>query len=155
MARLELGRRTAGGKHNGIVSSMDGLNPQAEQRLRDDLIIWLTTVSPAGQPQTSPVWFLWDGAEFLIYSLPATSRTRNIEANPRVSLNLDGDGQGGSVVTIEGTARLDRDAPKSNHVPDYVAKYRAKIASYDWTPESFAVDYPIPIRVIPIRARSW
>lgn len=134
---------------------MKGLNSQAEQRLRDELIIWLTTASRSGQPQTSPVWFLWDGSEFLVYSLPGTARTRNIEANPRVSLNLDGDGQGGSVVTVEGTARIDPAAPRSTDVPAYAAKYRNKIAGHGWTPESFADDYPIPIRITPTRARSW
>ena len=134
---------------------MDGLNPQAEQRLHDELIIWLTTVSPAGQPQTSAVWFLWDGEEILMYSLAGTPRTRNIEANPRVALNLDGDGQGGSVVSIEGRARLDPEAPPSTEVAAYAAKYRAKIAGHGWTPESFAVDYPIPIRITPTKARSW
>ena len=134
---------------------MDGLNSRAEQRLRDKLIIWFTTVSPSGQPQTSAVWFLWDGEAFLIYSLPGTARTRNIEANPRVSLNLDGDGQGGAVVTIEGMARIDLEAPASTEVPEYSAKYRQKIAGHGWTPESFAVDYPIPILITPARARSW
>ncbi len=134
---------------------MDGLNPQAEQRLRDELIIWLTTVSPSGQPQTSPVWFLWNGEEFLIYSLPGTARPRNIVDSPRVSLNLDGDGQGGAVVTIEGMALVDLDAPASTEVPAYAAKYRQKIAGHGWTPESFAADYPIPIRIIPTRTRSW
>ena len=134
---------------------MDGLNSRAELRLRDELIIWLTTVSPSGQPQTSPVWFLWDGAKFLIYSLPCTARTRNIEGNPRVSLNLDGDGHGGAVVTIEGMARIDPQAPASNEVSEYATKYRKKIAGHGWTPESFAVDYPIPIRITPFRARSW
>ncbi len=134
---------------------MDGLNSRAEQRLQDELIIWLTTVSPAGQPQTSAVWFLWDGEEFLVYSLAGTARTRNIKRNQRVSLNLDGDGRGGSVVTIEGLARLDLDAPASNEVPEYSAKYREKIAGNRWTPESFAADYPIPIRITPTRARSW
>lgn len=134
---------------------MRGLNVGAEQRLRDEPIIWLTTVSSSGQPQTSPVWFLWDGEGFLIYSLAGTARVRNIERSPRVSLNLDGDGQGGSVVTIEGRARLDYEAPESNRVPEYSAKYRQKIAGNGWTPESFAADYPIPIRITPTRARSW
>ena len=141
--------------NRGMVCLVDGLNTGAEQRLQDELIIWLTTVSPVGQPQTSAVWFLWDGDEFLVYSLAGTSRTRNIEVNPRVSLNLDGDGQGGAVVTIEGTARIDRDGPRSIEVPEYAAKYRAKINGHGWTPESFAVDYPIPIRITPTRARSW
>jgi PPOX class probable F420-dependent enzyme len=134
---------------------MKGLNGGAEQRLQGELIIWLTTVSPTGQPQTSPVWFWWDGEEFLIYSKAGTARTRNIAANSRVALNLDGDGQGGSVVTVEGEARLDLDAPTSPEVPEFIEKYGQKIASYGWTPAKFAIDYPIPVRVEPIRARSW
>ena len=134
---------------------MDGLNTRAEQRLQDELIIWLTTVTPAGQPHTSAVWFWWDGEDFLVYSKAGTARTRNIKSNPLVSLNLDGDGQGGSVVTIEGRARLDPDAPAPPEVSEYVEKYRQKIASYSWTPQSFAADYPIPIRITPTRARSW
>ena len=30
----------------------------AARRLEHDLVLWLTTVTPAGQPQASPVWFL-------------------------------------------------------------------------------------------------
>jgi len=59
------------------------------------------------------------------------------------------------VVTIEGEARIDLGGPASKEVPEYSAKYRDKIAGYSWTPESFAVDYPIAIRITPTRARSW
>src|SRR6267378_3982288 len=66
----------------------------ADARLRQETIIWLTTVDAGGQPQSSPVWFLWDGAEFLIYGSADGKKTRNIQANPKIGLNLDGDGQG-------------------------------------------------------------
>lgn len=33
----------------------------AERRLREERIAWLTTVRADGQPQSVPVWFLWDG----------------------------------------------------------------------------------------------
>ena len=39
---------------------------RAEGRLRDEGIIWLTTVRSDGQPQSVPVWFLWNGESFLI-----------------------------------------------------------------------------------------
>ena len=65
---------------------------RAARRLREDIIGWLTTVSPEGAPQPVPVWFLWDGASsILLYSRPEKRKLRNIAGNPRVSLNLDSD----------------------------------------------------------------
>ncbi len=37
---------------------------RAESRLREEMIIWLTTVLSDGQPQSVPVWFLWEGETF-------------------------------------------------------------------------------------------
>jgi Pyridoxamine 5'-phosphate oxidase len=51
------------------------LNPEnpahaaAANRLQAEPIIWLTSVAPSGQPQSTPVWFLWESGEFLIYGL--------------------------------------------------------------------------------------
>jgi PPOX class probable F420-dependent enzyme len=127
---------------------------RAGQRLQTDLIGWLTTVTPGGTPQTSPVWFLWNGTEFLVYSVDG-ARTRNVATNPRVSLNLDGNGLGGDIVTLEGTARIDQDAPSAAHRPDYLAKYQERMDSYGWSAEKFAADYPVAIRISPTRIRSW
>jgi PPOX class probable F420-dependent enzyme len=129
--------------------------PDVRERLEASLIIWMTTVAPDGQPQTSPVWYLWQDSEFLIYSLPASPRVRNLRANPRVALNLDGDGEGGDIVTMEGVATLDDDGPPSTAVPAYRAKYLPLITSYGWTPESFARDYPQRIVVTPDRLRTY
>jgi len=127
----------------------------AEQRLQRELIIWLTTVTPTGRPQTSPVWFLWKDGEFLIYSLADTARVRNIRANPHVALNFDGDGVGGAVVTFEGVARIDDAAPPASGMPEYVEKYRDDMAENKWTPEVFSARYSVPIRITPRRVRSW
>jgi PPOX class probable F420-dependent enzyme len=127
----------------------------AQERLRTEPIVWLTTVSAAGQPQTTPVWFLWDGETFLIYSRARAPKLANLRANPRVSLHLEGNGVGGDVVAFEGTAAFDADAPAADRVPAYVAKYAERLASYGWTPEGLARDYPHAIRVTPTRARIW
>ncbi len=127
----------------------------AEARLGAETVIWLTTVSAAGQPQTSPVWFLWDGGEFLIFGSKNGPKTPNIRANPRVSLHLDGDGSGGDIVIFEGTAVVDPAGPPPSAMADYQAKYGALIEAYGWTMEKFAEDYPHVIRVSPTRARIW
>jgi PPOX class probable F420-dependent enzyme len=123
-------------------------------RLRSELIGWLTTVAPDGMPQTSPVWFFWDGSEFLVYSLEST-RVRNIEQRPPVSLHLDGDGRGGAIVVVEGIARIDRSHRPASEHEAYVNKYRELMDGYGWSPEYFAERYPVPIRITPTRYRHW
>lgn len=138
-----------------ILMVMFADKPRADHRLDEEPIIWLTTVRPSGQPQTSAVWFLRHGDEFLIYSLPDTARVTNIAANPRVALNLDGNGRGGDIVTMEGIARIDRDAPPAHEIPAYVAKYRSYMERNGWTPEVFAAKYPVAIKVTAQRGRAW
>jgi len=125
----------------------------AADRLETELIVWLTTVTPDGQPQSSPVWFLWQEGEFLVYSLAVTPRVRNIRADPRVSLNLNSDATATDVVTIEGEARIVPDAPLASVVPEWMAKYGRLIAEYGWSAEGYAADYPTAIRIRPTRFR--
>lgn len=127
----------------------------AEARLKEEPIAWLTTVNPAGQPQSTPIWFLWTDDEFLIYGSKNGPKTPNIKANPHVSLHLEGNGSGGDNVIFEGSARIDEAAPGLNEVSDYLAKYGETISAYGWTPESMAKDYPYVIRVTPTRVRIW
>jgi PPOX class probable F420-dependent enzyme len=127
----------------------------AEDRLQSEPIIWLTTVSPSAQPQSTPVWFLWQDGEFLIYGAKSGPKNQSIESNPHVSLHLEGNGRGGDNLIFEGDARIDPDGPRADAVPDYLGKYREFIDSYGWTPESFSDDYPHVIRVTPTRARVW
>ncbi len=128
---------------------------KTRSRLDDERIIWMTTVSAQGQPQSSPVWYWFDGDEFLVYSLDPSPRLGNIAANPAVSLNLDGNGRGGDIVTIEGTARLLPDHPPAHEVPEYVDRYRKRMERGWGGPEQFAAKYPVPIRITPTRCRAW
>jgi PPOX class probable F420-dependent enzyme len=128
---------------------------RAERRLHDERLAWLTTTSADGTQQPVPVWVLWDGADsFLIYSKPGTAKLRNIEERPRVSLHLDGNGQGGDIVVVLGHAAVTHDPP-AHALPDYVAKYGAFIERNSWTPESFAADYSVPLRITATRLRGF
>jgi len=127
---------------------------RAARRLRDELIYWLVTVDPDGTPQPSPVWALWDGETFLIYSQQDTPKLRNVASRPRVALHLDGDGRGGDIVIMTGDARILSDAPPADRVPEYIAKYGEGIRRIGMTPESFARAYSVAVRVTPARLRG-
>jgi len=106
-----------------------------EQRLRSELIIWLSTVRPDGRPHLVPVWFLWDGATFLIFSQPKDLKLRNLRHNPDVVLALETCDQGNEVVLIEGKAAPLDDPTLKTTMPTYAEKYDALMKSMGWTAE--------------------
>ena len=133
----------------------DPKHAHANERLGRETILWLTTVRPDGQPQSSPVWFIWNGSEFLLYSIPTSPKVPNIRANPRVALHLDDDGAGGDIVTIEGTGRIAEDAPGFHEVDTYMEKYRGLIEEMGANTEQFAGLYATAIRITPTRVRVY
>ncbi len=138
---------------------MSGLDPttragaRALERLASEIMGWVTSINPDGQPQSSPVWFLWADDEILVYSGKRAPRNDNIAERPLVSFNLNSDADGGDVVTMEGTARIDPTTPPASSNPAYLAKYQGMLDSYGWTPEYFAGEYPVPVRITPTRWR--
>ncbi len=138
-----------------MLDTIGEAGARAERRLRSEEIAWLTTVRPDGQPQTVPVWFLWDGEGFLTYSRPAARKLRNIEANARVNLNLNSNDTGGDVVRAECAAEVLADAPPATEVGPYLEKYRAAIGRIGFDPEGFARAYSVAIRATPARWQVW
>jgi PPOX class probable F420-dependent enzyme len=125
------------------------------QRLASEGVGWLTTVGATGQPQASPVWFVWDGASLWLRSQATAGKVRNLQANPKVAFHLADDGHGGNIVTIDGTATLGEEPP-ADLMESYVAKYGAAIRDgLQTTPEQLMVDYPTTIRITPTRTRAW
>ena len=138
----------------GLIDTSTEFGQRAERRLREEWLIWLTTVDAEGTPRPIPVWFLWDGSEsVLIYSRPSTPKLRAIARNPRVSLHLDGNGKGGDIVVARGVAGISDDPP-AHEIPDYVEKYRPRLEFNRWTPEEFASMYSVPIRIGLTRIRG-
>jgi PPOX class probable F420-dependent enzyme len=125
-----------------------------ERRLNEDVIAWLTTVRPSGQPDSVPVWFLWHEGRIVVYSRPDQTKMRNLAENPKVTLTIDNTNGGGDVIRIEGIAEHLPDYPACHQIPAYVQKYAERIAYIGYgTPERFAQTYSAPIVVTPTRFR--
>ena len=88
-----------------------------------------------------------------MYSGKRAPRNGNIPDRPIVAFNLNTDPEGGDVVTMEGIARIEADAPPASANPAYVAKYAGLLAEYGWTAEYFSGEYPVAVRVTPTRWR--
>lgn len=125
------------------------------ERLHDDRILWIVTISASGAPQPNPVWFLWDGESFLIYSLPDAARVAHIRRNPRVALHFNSDANGDDIIVFTGVAREAPDAPSADQNPTYLARYRDRIDANFGGPAGFARDYSLALRVTPEKVRGF
>ena len=115
----------------------------------------LSTVNPDGQPHTVPVWFLWDGETFLIFSKPGDLKIRNVQRNPHITLALDGTKQGMDVVIVEGEAELLSEPSRNLMGPAHGEKYASLMKVMGADPERTAEDFSQPIRIKPTKFLSW
>ncbi len=132
----------------------DLANPKdahVDERLRKNLIIWLSSVRPDGRPHLVPVWFLWDGKNILIFSQPNTQKIRNLRQNTNVILALDDTKDGEDVVMLEGKAEFLNDPAVNPTLPAYAAKYNSELKSMGYTAEAMAAEYAQAIRITPTR----
>ena len=128
---------------------------RVDTRLHTNLMAWLTTVNPAGRPDSVPVWFLvCDDNRILVYSQPGKAKLRNIDANPQVALGLDVTDIGRDIIRIEGTAVRAPDHPPADQVPDYAAKYTERIGAIFGTVERFAEAFSEAIMITPSRLHA-
>lgn len=137
-----------------MIDTNTEFGQRVARRLAEERIAWLTTIDSSGAPQPRPVWFLWDGATFLIYSRPGTAKLRHVAERSQVALHLDGDGLGGDIVVFTGQAEIDPAAPPADQVPAYAAKYRPGFARIGMTAAEFAASYSVALRVTPLKLRG-
>ena len=127
------------------------LTEEVSSRLTADHYGWLTTVSKSGQPVPRLVWFFFDGADLVVYSMPKAGKVRHIEAHPQVSLNLDSDGNGSGIIVVSGTASVDGTGVDCRQDGPYWEKYGASADAFGLT-EAMG-SYSTRIRITP--AKVW
>jgi PPOX class probable F420-dependent enzyme len=129
---------------------------RVSQRLREERLIWLTTVGADGTPQPNPVWFLWEEpGTLLVYNRAAAHRLKHIESRPRVSLNFDADARGGDIVVITGEARVVDSRPLPHSHSSYLAKYEKAMMRVSGDVASFGREYPIAMEITIGRVRGF
>ena len=121
-------------------------------RLETADVGWITTVNGAGQPQASPVWFVWDGGAIHIATRPGAPKIRNVQTNPLVAFHVDGAGPGDVVVSIEGRAE---ECDRLEVADAYATKYAGGIDRLGITPGEYFEDFSSALRIVPDRWRVF
>jgi PPOX class probable F420-dependent enzyme len=125
------------------------------RRLREEKIIWLTTVDSENTPQPRPVWFQWDRETVLIFSQQNKAKLRHISRNSLLSLNFNTNADGGDVAVLIGEAKILDAPPDLTRVKTYLRKYREDIKDLGMSIEEFSHSYNVPILVTPQSMRGF
>ncbi|HEX5038864.1 MAG TPA: pyridoxamine 5'-phosphate oxidase family protein [Candidatus Limnocylindria bacterium] len=137
-----------------------GCRPHVQAALRDDPVVWLSSVQADGRPHLVPVWFHWDGERIVAFSKPHARKVDNLRGQPRVMLAVGTPGPDFEVELIEATAELPEEPAKSLIPEGFGAKYRELLRRAGLTVQRYAEVYSQPIVLRPTRflgygGRGW
>lgn len=137
-----------------MIDFTSRLGRRVNRRLRNEKIIWLTTVDADQRPQPRPVWFHWDGQTVLMFSERNTAKLRHIPQNPKVALNFNTDEDGDNVAVLLGEARILSNPPPATRVNVYLRKYKQGIKDIGMTVPQFTSSFAVPILFSPQSMRG-
>jgi hypothetical protein len=136
----------------GVPNHDQGLVPwsHVEERLNEARVYWVATSGPGGEPRVRPVDGIYLDGLIYIGGSPETRWVRDLEANPRASIHLDGVDD---VVIIEGEVEVLATGADADLAGRLAAASNAKFPEYKMKP----ADYRRPgvRRLRPRRAFAW
>ena len=67
---------------------MSVIPEQYSDLLHSTALAHIATIGPKGDPQTTPVWFEWDGQHILFSQTKGRQKYRNVKRNPAIALSI-------------------------------------------------------------------
>jgi PPOX class probable F420-dependent enzyme len=110
--------------------------------LERPLFAHLATVRPDGAPQSSVMWFAWDGARARFSHTRARQKHRNLQHEPRVSFHVQDPDNPYRTLEVRGTVQ-------SIETDEDAMFYRSLQQRYDFVTEVFDADIRIVVTVRP------
>ena len=101
--------------HQGDLALLQ--DPASQELLRSTIPARLAYVWTDGTPRVIPIWFHWNGSEFVMATPPKAPKLKALAKNPKVSFTIDDNTFPHKVLLIRGTARMEN---VDGIVPEYV-----------------------------------
>jgi len=81
-------------------------HPASKELLRSSIPARLAYVWEDGSPRVIPIWFHWNGQEFVLGTPEKAPKLKALTRNPRVALTIDDNTFPHKVLLVRGNARL-------------------------------------------------
>ena len=73
----------------------------------------VATIGPDGAPQSTPVWFDWDGARLRMGLAPGRQKLRNLRRDPRLAVSIVDPANPGRYLEIRGRVTFESDPDRA------------------------------------------
>lgn len=114
-------------QHENVIHVLN--DPLAQELLHSSIPVRLAYIGLDGFPRVVPLGFHWDGAEFVIGTLPHAAKVRALAANPKVALTIDTNAFPPHVLLVRGTARVE---VVEGVPPEYLAGAKKQVGVEQW-----------------------
>jgi hypothetical protein len=82
-------------------------NPSCQELLESKIPARLAYVWTDGTPRVIPIWFHWNGSEFIMGTPSKVPKLKALARNPKVALTIDDNTFPHKVLLVRGTARME------------------------------------------------
>src|SRR6478609_3616347 len=93
-------------------------HPVSQELMQSKIPARLAYIWTDGTPRVVPIWFHWDGKEFILATPPKAPKLKALAKNMKVALTIDDNNFPHKVLLVRGTARLET---VKGIVPEYAA----------------------------------
>jgi PPOX class probable F420-dependent enzyme len=101
-----------------------GVVPQQDLGLLESkALMHVATIGPKGEPQSSPVWFGWDGKYVSISQTKARQKYRNLVKDKRIALSIVDPENPYHYLEIRGTVVRVEEDPEKHFIDSMAQKY--------------------------------
>jgi PPOX class probable F420-dependent enzyme len=91
--------------------------------LQSTALAHIATLGPKGEPQSTPVWFGWDGEHVLFSQTKGRQKYHNLQRDPRIALSIVDPANAFRYLEIRGkVVRIDED-PDLHFINSMAKKY--------------------------------
>jgi hypothetical protein len=104
-------------------------DPLAQKLMQSRIPARLAYVGPDGFPRAIPIGFLWNGAQFVLATVPHAPKVPALRANPKVALTIDTETFPPHVLLVRGSAAIDI---VDGVPPEYLEASRKSVSPDQW-----------------------
>jgi Pyridoxamine 5'-phosphate oxidase len=104
-------------------------DPLAQELMGSNIPARLAYVGRDGFPRAIPIGFHWNGADFVLATVPDAPKVSALKANPKVALTVDTNDFPPHVLLVRGTAAIDI---VEGIPPEYLEASRKSVAPDQW-----------------------